>query len=253
MAGYRLHSAIKVCIFSILLTIIMVQNAYSFEKDTIKTSAGDLIISFIGHGTLMFKFNNLVIHVDPTTREADYSTLPKADLVLITHEHGDHLDINALEQIIDSKSQVILTEKCMENVENLDNTVVLHNGDQTEAFGIIVKAIPAYNILNKRSDGNPYHPKGQGNGYVVSFGNTNVYIAGDTENTPEMKALKNIHVAFLSMNLPYTMTPEMVADAARAFQPGILYPYHYGNTDTSELIALLKENKNIEIRIRNMK
>jgi L-ascorbate metabolism protein UlaG (beta-lactamase superfamily) len=104
-----------------------------------------------------------------------------------------------------------------------------------------------------RSGNTPFHPKGEGNGYILSFGDKRVYVAGDTENTPEMKALTDIDVAFLPMNLPYTMTPEMVADAAKAFKPRILYPYHFGNTDTSELVALLKGMQKIEVRIRNLK
>jgi L-ascorbate metabolism protein UlaG (beta-lactamase superfamily) len=113
--------------------------------------------------------------------------------------------------------------------------------------------VPAYNIVHKRSSGSPFHPKGQGNGYVVTFGDKRVYIAGDTENVPEMKRLKGIDIAFLPMNLPYTMTPEMVADAAKAFAPKILYPYHYGKTDPTKLVDLLKDTKGIEVRIRKMR
>ena len=107
--------------------------------------------------------------------------------------------------------------------------------------------------MHKRSNGRPFHPKGRGNGYVITFGDKRVYVAGDTENTPEMKALKKINVAFLPMNLPYTMTPEMVADAAKAFKPKILYPYHYGDTDPEKLVELLKNDKQIEVRIRKMR
>ena len=116
-----------------------------------------------------------------------------------------------------------------------------------------VEAVPAYNLINKRPSGQPYHPRGQGNGYIITFGDKRVYVAGDTENTPEMKGLANIDVAFLPMNLPYTMTPEMVADAARAFRPKLLYPYHFGETDTSELVKLLAAERDIEVRIRKMK
>jgi len=112
--------------------------------------------------------------------------------------------------------------------------------------------VPAYNILHKREDGNPFHPKGIGNGYILTFGKTRLYLAGDTEIIPEMKNLHDIDIAFLPMNLPYTMTPEMVADSARMFKPRILYPYHYGNTDASKLVELLKADKGIEINIRKM-
>ena len=111
--------------------------------------------------------------------------------------------------------------------------------------------MPAYNIKHERSPGNPFHPKGEGNGYVIRFGNKKVYVAGDTENIPEMAKLKAIDVAFLPMNLPYTMTPEMCADAARLYNPKILYPYHFGETDTSILVDLLKDDE-IEVRVRKL-
>ena len=129
----------------------------------------------------------------------------------------------------------------------------MQNGDVRTVGGLKIEAVPAYNIVHKRSSGQPFHPKGIGNGYVITFGDKRVYVAGDTENTPEMKKLKDINVAFLPMNLPYTMTPEMVADAARAFKPKVLYPYHYGQTEPSRLVDLLKDSKQIEVRIRKMR
>jgi L-ascorbate metabolism protein UlaG (beta-lactamase superfamily) len=216
------------------------------EEDVIKTEQGDLKITFIGHGTLMFTWRGKVIHVDPVSRETDYTKLPKADLVLITH---DHLDPKALDLIRKPGTKIILTEACAEQVAGGQ---VMKNGDVRTVDGFKIEAVPAYNIVHKRPDGSPFHPKGRGNGYVVTFGKTRVYIAGDTENIPEMKDLKKIDIAFLPMNLPYTMTPEMVADAARAFEPKILYPYHYGQTDPNELIKLLADEKNIEVRIRKM-
>jgi L-ascorbate metabolism protein UlaG (beta-lactamase superfamily) len=222
----------------------------SFEKDVIPTSAGDLQVTFIGHASLVFSFGGKVIHVDPVSRYANYATLPKADLILITHAHGDHLDPSAIEAIRTEKSVIVGSPVCAGKVDGL---VVMHNGDRQTFLGIPITAVPAYNIVHKRANGEPYHPKGEGNGYVLTFGKTRVYVAGDTENTPEMKALKNITVAFLPMNLPYTMTPEMVADAARAFRPKILYPYHYGDTDPLRLVALLAGEKGIEVRIRKMR
>jgi L-ascorbate metabolism protein UlaG (beta-lactamase superfamily) len=219
------------------------------EEDIIKTEQGDLKITFIGHGTLMFTWQGRVIHVDPVSRETDYTKLPKADLVLITHEHGDHLDPKALDMICRPETQIVLTKICAERVAS---GLVMKNGDVRTVDDLKIEAVPAYNIVHKRPDGAPFHPKGSGNGYVVTFGKTRVYIAGDTENIPEMKDLKKIDIAFLPMNLPYTMTPEMVADAAKAFEPKILYPYHYGQTDPNELVRLLADNKNIEVRIRKM-
>ncbi len=222
----------------------------SFEIDTIQTSTGKLEITFIGHGTLMFKFNNKIIHVDPVSREADYSQLPKANLILVTHQHGDHLDPIAINLIKTEKTKLILTEKCFQKI---NAGAVLRNGDVKIFDGLKIEAVPAYNIVHKRDSGQPFHPKGEGNGYVISFGDKRVYVAGDTENTPEMKALKNIDIAFLPMNLPYTMTPEMVADATKTFKPKILYPYHYGETDPNQLVQLLKDVEDIEVRIRKMK
>ena len=221
----------------------------TFETDTVKTSAGDLAITFIGHGTLMFTLGDKVIHVDPCTGETDYSKLPKADLILLTHEHGDHLDPKAIETVRTEKTAVVLTEVCAERVKG---GTVMKNGDTKTVGGLEMDAVPAYNLVHMRGSGQPYHPKGRGNGYVVTFGDKRVYVAGDTENTPEMKALKGIDIAFLPMNLPYTMTPEMVADAAKGFKPKILYPYHFGETDTSNLVDLMKDVPEIEVRIRKM-
>jgi len=239
-------------VLSILMLLVTsgVSAEGNFDKDVIKTSGGDLKITFLGHGTVMLEFEGKVIHVDPFGRVADYGKLPRADIVFITHDHSDHLDPDALKKIRGESTVVVVTGKCADEV---DGGIVMKNGDVRDVAGIKAEAVPAYNLLHKRKDGRFFHPKGEGNGYVLTFGDTRVYFAGDTENTPEMKALKNIDVAFLPMNLPYTMTPEMVADAAKAFRPKILYPYHYGETDPARLVELLKANEDIEVRIRKMK
>ncbi len=241
----------RICGLGILLVFALgpAGSAQEFEKDVIPTSTGDLTITFIGHGTLMFTHGDKVIHVDPVGREADYETMPDADLVLVTHRHGDHLDAEAIKLISTPATAVLVSRDCGDAV---DGATTLANGEAVTVQGFRVEAVPAYNIEHKRDNGQPFHPKGDGNGYVITFGDTRVYVAGDTEDTPEMKALENIAVAFLPMNLPYTMTPEMVADAARAFQPTILYPYHYGNTDVSQLTALLADEEGIDVRIRSM-
>ena len=220
------------------------------ESDIIKTSAGDLKITFIGHGSLMLAFGGRVIHIDPVSQEADYTKLPKADLILVTHQHGDHFDAKVLDILRTEKTQLILTEICAQQVKA---GMVMKNGEVKNVLGLKIEAVPAYNLVHMRSEGKPFHPKGEGNGYVITFGDKRVYVAGDTENIPEMKKLEKIDVAFLPMNLPYTMTPEMVADGAKAFKPRVLYPYHFGETDTSKLLGLLKDSKEIEVRIRKMK
>lgn len=242
----------KLFVLAFLLVIVfafVVSASEKFETDTIKTFAGDLKITFIGHGTLMFTFGGKVIHIDPVSREADYSQMPKADLILVTHEHRDHFDMDVLKILRTEKTKLVLTETCAKQIEG---GIVMKNGDIMTIEGLKIEAVPAYNIVHMRRKGVPFHIKGIGNGYVITFGNKRVYIAGDTENIPEMKKLKGIDIAFLPMNLPYTMTPEMVADAAKAFKPKILYPYHYGKTDTKKIVDLLQDTKEIEVRIRNM-
>ncbi len=208
-----------------------------------------MAITFLGHGSLMMSFAGKIIHIDPVYQYADYANLPKADLILVTHEHGDHLDLKAIGAIKTGKATIVSTENAAQQVKG---AIVLKNGDKKTIQGFPVEAVPAYNLVNMRSPGVPYHTRGVGNGYIITCGDKRVYIAGDTENTLEMKSLRQIDIAFLPMNLPYTMTPEMVADAAKAFRPKILYPYHFGNTNTQKLIDLLKDEKDIEVRIRNM-
>jgi len=217
--------------------------------DLITTARGDLRITFLGHGTLMFEHDGRVVHVDPWAEQADYGKLPKADLVLVTHEHFDHLDPAAVAKVTKEGTVVAASAGA---AAKLPGAVVLRNGEAKTLAGIPVTAVPAYNVRHMRSPGNPFHPKGVGNGYVIDFAGTRVYVAGDTEDIPEMRALRAIDVAFLPMNLPYTMTPEMVAAAATAFRPGLLYPYHFGDTDTGRLVELLR-GSGIEVRVREMR
>lgn len=219
------------------------------EVDHFSTLDGNLDITFIGHGSLMLNWNGMIIHIDPFGKQADYGKLPKADILLFTHEHGDHMDMKAVNQITTTNTQIIYTKSCE---KQLPGGLVMKNGDKASVRGLEVEAVPAYNLVHKRENGEPYHPKGEGNGYVLTFGDLNVYIAGDTENIPEMSQFINIDVAFLPMNLPYTMTPEMTAQAAISFKPRILYPYHYGQTTTSKLVTLLRSEKDIEVRIRQL-
>lgn len=220
-----------------------------YATDTIQTAGGDLKITFIGHGTMMFTFGDLVIHIDPVAEMGDYGELPKADILLLTHDHPDHLDLDLVKQLR-KEDTVIVSDGA--SAEKVTGCRVMKNGDTETVKGINIEAVPAYNLIHMRSPGNPFHPKGYANGYVMIFGDKKVYVASDTENIPELRDLSGVDVAFLPMNLPYTMTPEMAADAALSFMPKILYPYHFGETDTSKLIDLLKDHPEIEVRIREM-
>lgn len=238
----------SITLLSILLSHLALTQ--EFERDTFSTGSGDLEITFIGHGSLMFKFDDKIIHIDPSSREADYTKLPDADLVLITHHHGDHADPSAYGKIRKDETTLIQTRLAQ---DKLGYGTILKNGEKTKYGSIQIEAIPAYNLVHKRKNGEFFHPKGSCNSYVLTIGDKRIFIGGDTENTPEMKALKKIDIAFLPMNLPYTMTPEMVADAAKAFKPTILYPYHYGSTDVNKLVALMKGVEGVDVRIRKMK
>jgi len=234
----------RIGILVVFTALALAATAWAIQDDVLKTSQGDLKISCIKHGTLMFTFGGKVIHIDPVSQYADYATRPKADVILLTHEHGDHLDIKAVAALKKPGTEIYASESCK---ATLPEAAALKNGEVKTIQGIKVEAVPAYNLTAA------FHPKGRGNGYVLTFGDKRVYVAGDTENIPEMAALKAIDVAFLPMNLPYTMTPEMVAAAAKVIRPKILYPYHFGDTDTSKLVALLKNEKGIEVRIRDMR
>lgn len=234
---------------SVWLNVTLVMGQQTFESDTIQTSSGILTMNFIEHGTLMFSFNDAVIQIDPVGRYADYAQMPQADLILVTHHHGDHLDPDAIGKIVKDETIILCSESCL---DKLPHALVMKNGDLKSLLNLTIQAVPAYNIVHKRSNGEPFHPMGVGNGYVITFGDKKVYVAGDTENIPEMADLDDIYCAFLPMNLPYTMTPEMVRDAVEHFHPTILYPYHYGNTDVNELIELLDHREDLEVRIRKL-
>ena len=239
--------------FSLIL-IFVAMTAHTFsqnqpEADRISTSAGDIEMYFIGHGSLMFRTGNMVIHIDPVKSSGKYDNLPKADLILVTHEHYDHFDADLIRTLRKPETVMLCNTASASQVSWAQP---VKPGDTRNIGDIKIEVVPAYNIVHERSKGQPFHPKGVGNGYIITIGGKRFYVAGDTENTPEMKALKNIDVAFLPMNMPYTMTPAMVADAAMSFKPSILYPYHYGDTNTDELVRLLK-NTNIDVRIRNLK
>lgn len=242
----------RIRFFAIIAIAFFCSKLSAQTSDTIKLNKGNLIIHFLGHGTLMFEFDGKIIHIDPYTKVADYSALPKADLILLTHHHGDHLDSAALANIYTNATTLYWTAECEKSSKFKASASVLQNGDKLMWKGILIESVPAYNIQNKRQNGKPFHPMGEGNGYILTIGDKRVYVAGDTENIPEMLRFRPIDIAFLPMNLPFTMTPEMVKDAALMINPKILYPYHFGKTDTSIIVDLLKDTPTIDVRIRKM-
>ncbi len=216
-----------------------------FESDVFDTARGQVRITFIGHGTLMIEFGVKVIHVDPVSREADYSKFPRADIILITHEHQDHYDQRAVDSISKPETELILNPSVG---QKSNGGTILKNGESAMVQGIPVRAVPAYNTTAGRSR---FHPKGRDNGYIIDLGGLLIYIAGDTEKISEMTALKEIDIAFLPVNQPYTMTPKQAIEAAMMFKPKILYPYHYGETDVSGIENALK-GSGIEVRVRDL-
>ena len=242
----KIHTLFFILIAA-LAAALQTADARKIEKDVFSTPSGDLSIYFIGHGSLMFEFSGKTVHVDPWSRLADYGSLPKADLILITHHHPDHLDSGAVAAVSNDGTRIMLTGAAY---EILKKGTVMKNGDTVTVEGIRIQAVPAYNTTAGRDQ---FHPKGRDNGYIITVAGKRIYIAGDTENIPEMATFKNIDIAFLPMNQPYTMLPEQVADAVKMIHPRILYPYHYGDTDVSKLEKLLSGIKDVEVRVRQLR
>jgi L-ascorbate metabolism protein UlaG (beta-lactamase superfamily) len=216
------------------------------QTDEIATAAGPVRITPIYHASLVLEGGGQVIYVDPW-EHGNYDGLPPANLVLITHEHGDHLDPRMIARLRRDGTIVAGPEAV---AQKLNGVALIRIGEEKTLDKWSVLAVPAYNIKRGPSEGGVYHEKGRGVGYVLTFGGKRIYISGDTEAVPEMKALKNIDVAFVSMNLPYTMTPAEAAEAIRAFRPKIVYPYHYRGSDLTVLQKAL-EGTGIDVRIRN--
>jgi len=239
----------------IFITVLLVSTDVSFsqapfEKDRHSASGGNVEMTFLGHGSVMLEQAGKIVYVDPVSRYADFTQFPKADLILVTHDHGDHLDSLAIARLRNETTAILLTEACLPLIPGGE---VIRNGESKVVKGVRVEAVPAYNLVHMRSPGRPYHPKGAGNGYIIGIGGLRIYFAGDTENIPEMSNLGTIDHAFLPMNLPYTMTPEMVAEAVKRIKPKVFYPYHFGNTDTDKIVNLLAGERGTEVRVRKMK
>lgn len=237
----------------LMMSIAIMTAQYSLADnadDTFKTQSGKVVkLHCIKHGSLMIEYDSWSIQIDPVTNQppkTDYSTYPKADFILITHEHSDHLDPQAIETLSKADTQIILNKNSQ---EKLGKGIVMKNGEaMTLSNEIIIEAVPAYNTTKEHLQ---FHPKGRDNGYILNIDGLRIYIAGDTEDIPEMSNIKNIDVAFLPCNQPYTMTPGQLARAAEIINPKVLYPYHYGNTPVEQIQKLLEGTK-IDVRIRNM-
>jgi len=230
-------------------------NAQLTTPDTISTSKGSVIVQPIFHAALVLEWNGKNIYVDPYNGADAYKTLKKPDLVLITDIHGDHMDIKTLQALDLSGASLIVPQAVADKLpaEWKDKIVVLNNGKTTEQSGVTISAIPMYNLPN---DSTARHTKGRGNGYIITLGGKKFYVSGDTEDIPEMRGLKNIDVAFVCMNLPFTMSVEQAASAVLDFKPKIVYPYHYrgqgGFSDTGKFKALVnKEDPSIDVRLKD--
>ena len=232
---------------SVLMTTGCV--AGNYHTDTFKTKGGkEVVITAIKHACLRIQYDGLEIQVDPVAEFApstDYSKFPKADVILVTHEHFDHFDRGAIAALRKDGTQIIANPAVQ---KMLGFSTALANGESHAlAKGIALEAVPAYNTTPGHTQ---FHPKGRDNGYVLTIDGLRIYIAGDTEDIPEMAKLKDIDIAFLPCNQPYTMTPEQVAKAARTFKPKVLFPYHYSQTPIKRVAELLAD-MSIDVRIRN--
>ncbi|MCX2739288.1 MBL fold metallo-hydrolase [Pontibacter anaerobius] len=236
------------------LAFVQVQAQQTSSPDTLKTSGGPLVVQPISHGTLALKFKAKTIYVDPTGGAEAFKGVAKPDLILITDIHGDHLDTTTLGTLDTKGVKLVVPQAVADQLPNKykQQLVILKNNGQSMQQGINITALPMYNLPDTAG---VFHPKGRGNGYLLEIGDKRVYISGDTEGIPEMRSLKNIDLAFVSMNLPYTMDVDQAADAVLEFQPKIVYPYHYRGTEGMSDVESFKnqvnaKNKDIEVRLK---
>ena len=215
-------------------------------KTTIETTRGHIDVHTLGHAGLLLVVDGKNIYADPYSEAADYTDMPKADVLLITHDHYDHYDPEALRHIL-TPDTIVVSNEDVARLMNVTHT--LSNGDEVELDGMKIKAVMAYNIEHCNEEGNHFHPRGVGNGYLMYVDGCCIYIAGDTENIPEMASLKGcVDVAFLPKNLPYTMSDEMWVDAVRMIEPRVVYPIHYFELDIESLKEKLSDIETLEIR-----
>lgn len=221
------------------------QTQMPLTGDHVGTSQGDLIIHPVKHASFVMQWNAKTIYIDPAGGAEPYSNLPKADIILVTDIHQDHFNADTLANM--DGAPVVAPQAVYDQApDNLKHmfTTIMKNGDTATLEGIGIEAVPMYNISEGRLQ---YHEKGRGNGYLLTLGDERVYIAGDTEAIAEMLALKDIDVAFIPMNLPYTMTVEQAAEAVRTFQPKIVYPYHYRGSDAEEFRRLVGDASEVRL------
>jgi L-ascorbate metabolism protein UlaG (beta-lactamase superfamily) len=250
------HTVSAICFGLLFITLQAIAggNPSNRQADVIQTSRGSLRLMPVYHGSVMLEFGGKIIHVDPWS-QGDFTDLPPADLIVITHTHADHLDrsmvdrLHKPETIIVGPPAVIDTLNCMPACGIAE---AISDSERRTVMGIEFEGVPMYNLEFGSGPGKPYHHKGVGSGYVLNFGDTRVYFSGDTECTPEMKALKNISVAFLAMNPPRTETPLDAAACAKAFRPKIVYPYHYRGSKPEDFADALKDTPSVEVRIRKL-
>ena len=240
----------QIILFCFLLFGIGLSQAQNLEGESFETDRGKLVVRPILHGTLALEWEGKIIIIDPYGGEDAMKGIPKPDLILITDIHGDHHNPSTLEIIHTPNTHYIVPEAVAEKMSN--EVQVLQNGSETEFKGIIIKAIPMYNLPENAES---RHTKGRGNGYILTFGDARVYISGDTEDIPEMRSLENINVAFVCMNLPFTMEVDQAADAVLDFEPRIVYPYHFrgrdGLSDVEKFKSLVNAgNSKIDVRLR---
>jgi L-ascorbate metabolism protein UlaG (beta-lactamase superfamily) len=234
------------CVACLLLLVTAVFTQVKRPVEEFPTKDGTVKITPIRHASLMIEAGGQVVHVDPWS-QGNYSGLPQADVILITDTHGDHMDRVMIAKLKKPGTVIVGPEAVAKAV---GSATVIRNGEAKTIGKWTFEAIAMYNLERGPSEGKLFHDKGHGNGYVVTYGGERFYISGDTEGVPEMRALKNIDVAFVCMNLPYTMPPEEAADAVKAFQPKVVYPYHCRGSDLSKFEKALA-GTNIDVRIRD--
>jgi L-ascorbate metabolism protein UlaG (beta-lactamase superfamily) len=237
-------------VLSLLTTALALVPLAAAGQSTVPATGGAITITPFQHATLQVEFGGKVIQVDPA--QGDLSKAKPGDVVLVTDIHGDHLNPDLIATVRKPGAPVVMPAAVQQQVgDKVPAPVeVMANGQTKTVAGVSIEAVPMYNLQRGPSAGQLFHTKGRGNGYIVTLGGKRVYFAGDTECTPEMKALTNIDVAFIPMNLPYTMTPAEAADCAKGFKPKIAIPYHYQGQKPEEFQAALA-GSGIEVRLLN--